>query len=99
MKINTILGTHEEEDDRVDGRVCHGEPEGREKEVLGVGLGEDGGVVVGVDEVGVVGQPAHSEHDQHHHEHDAHLREETSGERNEIFYNANNPIIYQSQSK
>ena len=33
----------------------------------------DGGVEVGDDEVGVVGQPAHSEHDQHYHEHDAHL--------------------------
>ena len=74
--INTILGTHEEEDDRVDGRVGHGEPEGGQEEVLGVGLGEDGGVVVGVDEVGVVRQPAHAEHDQHHHEHDAHLEED-----------------------
>ena len=44
--------------------------------MLGVGLGEEGGVVVGVDEVGVVGQPAHSEHDQDHHEHDAHLGQE-----------------------
>ena len=34
MLINTILGTHEEEDDRVDGRVGHGEPEEGEKDVL-----------------------------------------------------------------
>ena len=70
----TILGTHEEEDDRVDSRVGHGQPEGSEEEMLGVRLREYGGVVVRVEEVGVVRQPAHSEHDQHHHEHDAHLR-------------------------
>ena len=41
--------------------------------MLGERLGEDVGVVVGVEEVGVVGEPAHPEHCQHHHEHDAHL--------------------------
>ena len=34
----TILGTHKEEDDRVDGRVGHGQPEGSEEEMLGVRL-------------------------------------------------------------
>ena len=33
-----ILGTHEEEDDRVDSRVGHGKPEGSEEEMLGVWL-------------------------------------------------------------
>ena len=41
--------------------------------MLGERLGEDVGVVVGVEEVGVVRQPTHPEHYQHHHEHDAHL--------------------------
>ena len=35
---DTILGTHQEEDDRVDGRVGHGQPEGSEEEMLGVRL-------------------------------------------------------------
>ena len=34
----TILGTHKEEDDRVDSRVGHGQPEGSEEEMLGVRL-------------------------------------------------------------
>ena len=68
-----LLCVHQEEDDRVEGGVGHGQPEEGEEDVLGERLGEDVGVVVGVEEVGVVGEPAHPEHCQHHHEHDAHL--------------------------
>ena len=67
------LGIHTEVDQRVEGGVGHGQPEEGEEDVLGERLGEDVGVVVGVEEVGVVGQPTHPEHYQHHHEHDAHL--------------------------
>ena len=68
-----ILGIHDTVNDGVDGRVEHGEPEEGEEDVLGVGMTGDVCVVV-VDEVGVVGQPAHAEHDQHHDEHDADLQ-------------------------
>ena len=67
-----VLGIHEKVNDGVDSRVGHGEPEEGEEDVLGVGVAGDVRVVV-VDEVGVVGQPADAEHDQHHDEHDAHL--------------------------
>ena len=67
-----LLGIHEKVDDGIEGRVGHGQPEEGEEDVLRVGLGGDVHVVV-VDEVGVVGQPADTEHDQHHNEHDAHL--------------------------
>ena len=68
-----LLGVHQEVDDGVEGRVGHGQPEESEEDVLSERLREDVRVVVGVDEVGVVGEPAHPEHYQHHHEHDAHL--------------------------
>ena len=68
-----VLCIHEEVNDGVEGGVCHGQPEEGEEDVLGERLGEDVWVVVGVEKVGVVGQPTHPEHYQHHHEHDAHL--------------------------
>ena len=72
IKQIQILCVHEEINDRIEGRVGHGKPEEGQEHVLGVGLGGDVRVVV-VDEVGVVGQPAHPEHDQNHNEHDADL--------------------------
>ena len=72
IKQIQILCVHEEINDRIEGRVGHGEPEEGQEHVLGVGLGGDVRIVV-VDEVGVVRQPAHPEHDQNHNEHDADL--------------------------
>ena len=72
LRVFLLLGIHAEVDERVESRVGHGEPEEGEEHVLGVGVAGDVRVVV-VDEVGVVGQPADAEHDQHHDEHDADL--------------------------
>ena len=67
-------GVHPVVDERVEHGVGHGEPVKTEVDVLDVGLAADLGVVVGVDEVHVVRQPAHREDDHHHHEHLHHLR-------------------------
>ena len=56
--------------------------------MLGVGLGGDVRVVV-VDEVGVVGQPAHPEHNQHHNEHDADLEIDYQSENYDSLCNKN----------
>ena len=58
-------------DDGVDHGVGHGEPVEEEVDVLDEGLVDDAVVVVGVDEVDVVGQPAHAEdrHDDEEHLH------------------------------
>ena len=37
-EVIVLLGIHEEVDDRVDCRVCHGQPEEGKEHVLGVGL-------------------------------------------------------------
>ena len=54
--------------------------------MLGVGLGGDVHVVV-VDEVGVVGQPAHAEHNQDNNEHDADLVINKKSEIFPMFFN------------
>ena len=53
-------------DDGVDAGVGHGQPVEAQVDVADVGHLGDGGVVVGVDEVDVIGGPAHHE-DAHHH--------------------------------
>ena len=67
-------GVHPVVDERVEHGVGHGEPVEAEVDVLDVGLASDLGVMVRVDEVHVVRQPAHREDDHHHHEHLHHLR-------------------------
>ena len=70
--FQVLLCVHEEVNDWVEGRVSHGEPEEGQEHVLGVGLRRNVCIIV-VDEVGMVGQPAHPEYYQHHYEHDADL--------------------------
>ena len=66
---NSSPVSHPVVDDRVDGTVGHGQPVEAQVDVLDVGERHDGGLVVGVEEVDVVGQPADSEHRDDHHEH------------------------------
>ena len=56
-------------DDGVDTGIGHGQPVEGEVDVADVGYLGDGGVVVGVDEVDVVGRPADHEDTHHHGEH------------------------------
>ena len=72
--VRRIPGVHPVVDEWVEHGVGHGEPVEAEVDVLDVGLAADLDVVVGVDEVHVVGQPAHREDDHHHDEHLHHLR-------------------------
>ena len=59
-------------DNRIDHGVGHRQPVESQVDVLDEGLADDALVVVGVEEVGVVGEPAHAEdgHDDHEHLHD-----------------------------
>jgi len=67
-------GVHPVVNERVDHGVGHGEPVEGQEEVLHV-LGEgDRAVVVRVDEVGVVRQPAHGEDQHDDDEHPHHLK-------------------------
>ena len=59
--LNDLRGIHVVVDDWVDHGMRHGEPVEREKDVLDVPHVHHGGVVVGVDEVGVVRQPTDAE--------------------------------------
>ena len=69
-RINkTCLLVHPVVDDGVDTGVGHGQPVEGEVDVADVGDLGDGGVVVGVDEVDVVGRPADHEDTHHHGEH------------------------------
>ena len=61
VEVGTEPGVHDVVDDRVDAGVGHGQPVEEEEDVPDVGLPGYGGVVVGVDEVDVVGGPAHHE--------------------------------------
>ena len=56
-------------DDGVNTGGGHGQPVEGQVDVVDVGDPLDGGVVVGVDEVDVVGSPAHHEDPDHHREH------------------------------
>ena len=56
-------------DDGVDRTVGHGEPVEAKVDMLDVGEGHDGGLVVGVDEVDVVGEPADPEDRDDDHKH------------------------------
>ena len=53
----------------IEGAVSHGQPVEAEIDVLDVGEPHDLGVVVGVDEVDVVGEPADAEHRDDHRKH------------------------------
>ena len=63
--IEIILVTY----DWVDGAVGHGQPVEAQVNVLDVGGLHDVGAVVGVEEVGVAGEPADPEDRDHHGEH------------------------------
>lgn len=69
-----VPGVHPVVNERVDHRVGHGEPVEGEEEVLHVLGVRHRAVVVRVDEVGVVRQPAHREDQHDDDEHPHHLR-------------------------
>ena len=56
-------------DERIDASLTHRQPVEEKVDVADVGDGGDLRVVVGVDEVDVVGGPAHHEDPHHHCEH------------------------------
>ena len=60
-------------DDRIDHGVGHGKPVEEEIDVLYEGFVDDGVVMVGVDEVHVIRQPANAEDGNDDHEHFYHL--------------------------
>ena len=60
-------------DERIDTSLTHGQPVEQEVDVADVGDPGDGGVVVGVDEVDMIGRPAHNEDENNHCEHEHHL--------------------------
>ena len=67
-------------DERIEHRVSHCQPVEAQIDVLNEWLLEQRGVVVGVDEIGVVGEPTNGEDDHHHNEHLHDL------ERNQIYH-------------
>ena len=69
-------------DERIDASLTHCQPVEEKVDVADVGDGGDLRVVVGVDEVDVVGGPAHHEDDHHQrqHLHDLHLVAAAPGE-------------------
>ena len=60
-------------DERIDASLTHCQPVEEKVDVADVGDGGDGGVVVGVDEVDVVGGPAHHKDQNNQGEHQHHL--------------------------
>ena len=64
-----LPGVHPVIDEGIEHGVGHGQPVESQVDVLDVGLRDDLFVMVGVDEVDVVGEPAHGEDDDHHDEH------------------------------
>ena len=74
VEIGSEPLVHPVVDDGVDTGVGHGQPVEGEIDVANVGVGSNVRVVVGVDEVDVVGGPAHHEDPHHHCEHLHQLR-------------------------
>lgn len=74
VSVMRLPRVHPVVDKRIDHGVGHGEPVEGQVHVLDVlGVGEIA-VVVGVQEVRVVGQPADAENRHHHYEHSHHLK-------------------------
>ena len=69
VEIRSEPLVHPVVDDGVDTGVGHGQPVEGEIDVANVGVGSDVRVVVGVDEVDVVGSPAHHEYEDDEGEH------------------------------
>ena len=80
-------GVHPVVDERVEHGVGHGQPVESQVDVLDEGLSHDLLVVVRVDEVGVIGEPADGEnnHDDDEHLHD--LKKNVKEKRNFKFRN------------
>ena len=64
IEIGPEPSVHPVVDDGVDASVGHGQPVEAKVDVANVAVAGDGGVVVAVDEVDVIGGPAH--HEDHH---------------------------------
>ena len=60
-------------DERIDTSLTHGQPVEEEVDVADVGDLGDGGVVVGVDEVDMIGSPADHKDENNQGEHQHHL--------------------------
>ena len=69
VEIRSEPLVHPVVDDGVDTGVGHGQPVEGEIDMANVGVGSDVRVVVGVDEVDVVGGPAHHEYEDDEGEH------------------------------
>ena len=76
VEVGSEPGVHDVVDDGVDAGVGHGQPVEEEEDVPDVGLPSYGGVVVGVDEVDVVGGPAYHEDQDNTSEHFYNLEHE-----------------------
>lgn len=66
IEVGPETSVHPIVDDGVDASVGHGQPVESEIYVADVAIAGDGGVVVAVDEVDMIGGPTH--HEDHHHE-------------------------------
>ena len=69
VKVGAELVVHPVVDDWINTGIGHGQPVEAKINVVYVGHLGDGGVVVGVDEVDVVGGPAHHEDDHNYSKH------------------------------
>ena len=69
VEVGTKPAIHPVVYDRIDTGIGHGQPVEAKVYVADIGHLGDGGIVVGVDEVDVVGGPAHHEDDHHYSKH------------------------------